>query len=72
MKIIWSNVFVLCLVFLAVVIWIRHHSVIGGFLGHMDQIGPGHFPDDRLLGLMAFGLVAVCIVAIVRILTRRN
>ena len=72
MKIIWPNVIVVCLVFLAVVIWIRHHAAISGFLGHMDQIGPGHSPDDRLLGLIAFGLVAVSVVAIVRILTRKN
>ena len=41
---------------------------IGVFLSSMKNIGPSHSPEEQTLGLIAFGLVAITIVAVVKIL----
>jgi hypothetical protein len=41
-------------------------------LGNLERIGPGHSPEEQTLGLIVLGLIGVCIVAIVKILTRNR
>ncbi len=69
MRIHWPNVFVLFLAVVAAVVVLRHGTALATFLGSVPDIGPGHSTDERTLGLIAFGIAAVCLVAILKILT---
>lgn len=69
MQIRWANIIATLLGVFVAVMLLRHWPSIRAFLASMSDIGPGHEPGDKLVGLVAFGLVLVGIVAIVKILT---
>ena len=58
------------LTLLATAAWLAlsYHTEMSVFLSNMTRIGPGHPPEDQVKGLIAFGLIGVTLVAIVRIL----
>jgi hypothetical protein len=66
-KILWHNVFALMLVILVIVVMVSRRAEIGTFLAAMQDIGPGHNADEQVMGLIAFGLVLVAIVAVLKI-----
>lgn len=68
MEIRWPNVFVFALAVLALVVALKRHHEIAAFLGAMDRIGPGNTPGEQMLGLIAFGLLVVTILALALIL----
>ncbi len=68
MKIRWSNIVVLLLIVFALVVGIKAYRQITEFLSNMGNIGSGHSSHEQTFGLIAFGLILVTIVAIVRIL----
>ncbi len=72
MKIKWNNVVVLALVVFALVIGLRFLPEIGGLLSTLSQVRPHGDPQQRVLGLMAFGLICVTLVAVVRILVNNK
>lgn len=72
MQIKWRNVIALILSVFALTVWLRNRELINEFIGNIGRIGPGHPGDERTLGLIAFGIVAVCIVVIVRLLTQHR
>ncbi len=72
MKIHWQNIVALMLAIGALAVFLGYRPQIIGFLGAMASIGPGHDPDDRTLGLIAFSLVAISLVAIVRLLSQNR
>lgn len=72
MQIKWNNLIALALLVFAFVVGLRYLPQIGEFLATLSQVGPGGDPDQRTFGLMAFGLVLVLIVAVVKILTNRK
>ena len=72
MQIKWSNVIALALVVFALVVGLRHLPEIGEFLSTISHIGPRGDPQQRTSGLMAFGLIMVTIVAVIRILVDRK
>ena len=56
----------------ALIMVIRMHDEMGAFLGCMGDVGPGHTTEEKMFGLMAFGLVGVIIVGVVKILAGRD
>jgi len=72
MRIHWPNIYALILIIVACVMAIRHWTAIGIFLGGIAHIGPGHSGDERIMGLIAFGIVAVLFVAVLRIHSRNR
>ena len=72
MQIKWSNVIVLVLAAFALVIGLRNLPAIGAFLSTVSHIGPRGDPEQRIFGLMSFGLIMVTIVAVVRILVNNK
>lgn len=72
MEVNWTGIICLVLAIVAVVIIAKAHGHIGAFLAAMGRIGPGHTTDDKVIGVIAFGLVALLIVAIVKILVSQR
>jgi hypothetical protein len=72
MKVHWHRIIGLILLVIALWLLLRHRQAIDAFLSSMKDIGPGHSADEKTIGLIAFGLVGVCLVAIVKILTRNR
>lgn len=72
MRVLWSNVAALALLVIALVIVLTHLTQLQAFLGTMDDIGPGHSPDEQTRGLVAFGLAVVSILAALKILLSRG
>ena len=68
----WTNVICLALIIFAIMASVHMHEEIAAFLGAMGQIGPGYSPEEQSMGLIAFGLVAVTIVALAKILVERK
>jgi hypothetical protein len=70
MTIRWPNVVALALAVFALVVGLKCSRQIGELFSGLTAAGAGQGPgpDGRVLGLMAFGLVLVVVVAIVRIL----
>ena len=64
----WRNLIALALVVFAVVVGLKTYPQIAAFLSSMKSVGPGGDTGDRTFGLMAFGLIVLTIVAVVRIL----
>ena len=67
MEIKWSNIVALALMIVLLVILWKAAPEIRMFLGSMRDIGPGP-PEDMAMGLVAFALIGILVVAIVRIL----
>ncbi len=61
------------LVFLAagIAIVVMYYPYMAAFLSTMTQVGSGT-PDEQVRGLLAVGFLGVIVVAIVRILTRKD
>ena len=72
MEIRWNNLIALAMVIAAIVLVVKNPVEIGSFLGSMKAIGPGHTMEEKAMGLVAFGLIGVLIVAVVRIVVRNN
>lgn len=67
----WANIVALALALAALIVIFKMPREIGAFLGTMRYIGSGN-PNDEMMGLLAFGLVLVLIVAVVRIAIDRD
>lgn len=67
MRIRWPNVVAVALAIIGIAILIRNVTGIQAFLSAMYQIGPGHSPEDQVRGLIAFGLVLVAFLAVLKI-----
>lgn len=72
MRIHWPNIFATILTIIGCVIAIRHWTAMGHILGSINRMGPGHTDDERTTGLIAFGLVAFLLIAVLRILNRKH
>jgi len=72
MRILWHNILALILTAVATAVLIRYRTATATFLGNVARIGPGHSTDEQTLGLIAFGICGVVLVAIVRLLTRNH
>ena len=68
----WTNLIAFALALFALVIVLTMPRTIVSFLATMKNIGPGHTPEEQTLGLIAFGLLLVTIVALARIAASRR
>jgi hypothetical protein len=68
MQIRWHNIFALILFVVAGVLFIANREQIVGFLMSMKNIGPGHSPGEQTVGLIAFGLTMVSLLAALRMI----
>ena len=68
----WGAVTALVFMVGAFVIAVVYRDAITRFLGTMQTIGPGHTTDEQVLGLIAFGIIAMLIVAVVRLFRDAN
>jgi len=69
MQIRWNNIIALILLVIALVLAVNFLPSLIAFLGSMKDIGPGHTTDEKTVGLIAFGLVGILLVAVVKVLT---
>ena len=72
MNIRWSNVVAFALALVAFALLIRYRQVLGAFLSNIERIGPGHAPADQAFGLLALGMIGLCLVTIVRLVIRND
>lgn len=72
MQIKWRNIFAFLLALGAFILLIHSLEPIAAFLATMRDIGPGHTPEEQLKGLLAFGLVLISILGVIRILARSD
>jgi hypothetical protein len=67
MEIKWSNLVFFALVIFTIAWAVRAQDSIFSFLSRMGRLGPDHPSDERIYGLMVFGLVLVTLVAVLKI-----
>jgi len=72
MEVRWRNVIALALALIAIVVIVKAPGEIGAFLASMRDVGPDHTPQEQTMGLLAYGLVLLAIVAVVKIVTQNN
>ena len=72
MRILWHNIFAMILLIGTIVLIMVSRRELAIFLMGARYIGPAHDIDRQILGLIAFGLVGIFTVAIVKILTQGN
>ncbi len=70
MRIRWNNILALILALVALNLMTRNWNAIRVFFRSLHAFGPYHTPDERFIGFMAAGLIAACIIAIIKILKR--
>ena len=68
----WDNIAVLGLIIFALIVLSEYPMHIGFFLRSMEHMGSGSTPDEQLMGLMAFGLVAITILGVIKIVLQNN
>lgn len=72
MQIRWRNVIALALVVFAGVVGMKTYPQIAAFVSSIKAVGPGHDSEDRTVGLIAFGVVAITVVVLIRVLRDRD
>ncbi len=72
MKVRWHNIACLALALFGLWLLIRMRNEIAEFLQLMGDIGPGNTGDEQMWGLIAFGLVAVTLLGVIKILTKNR
>jgi hypothetical protein len=68
MRVRWHNVSILMLAVAVALMAARPHSPIGIFLHSMANLGPGHSADEQILGLIAWLLVTILFIVVLRAL----
>jgi len=68
MEIRWRNIIALALLIFALLVLLKAYRQITAFLSTMTAVGPGSDSKELTFGLMAFGLMIIAVVAVVRIL----
>jgi hypothetical protein len=72
MQIHWHNLFALVLGITVVVLLAKHGPKAAAVISQIQHIGPGHSSDEQTLGLIVLGILAVAVVAIVKLLTQNR
>ncbi len=73
MEIRWANVIAFVFLIIALVIFVMNAHAIASFLATMKNIGSGTASEEeQFKGLLCFGFIAICIVAVVRILVAHS
>ena len=72
MHILWRNILAFGLIVLFVVELITQRAALAQFLGSIGNLGPGHSPEDKVLGALALLVVVAGFIVAVRSLTRNR
>lgn len=72
MEVKWRNVIALALTLAALTVILKAPGEMGAFLAGMQKVGPDHTPQEQTMGLLAYGLVLLAVVAVVKIVTQNN
>lgn len=48
-------------------IWLAYGDAVAEFVQGIERTGPGYSPEDRTTGLLAFGILVLAVLAIIRI-----
>ena len=72
MRIKWRNIVFLILLLVSATLIVHSGESILGFFGKIKSLAPSGDQDDRVMGLIALGLVGIVIVAVVRLLRYRH
>lgn len=72
MEVKWRNVIALALALFAIAVIVKAPGEMGAFLASMQNVGPDHTPQEQTMGLLAYGLVLIAIVAVVKIVIQNN
>ena len=67
MEIKWTNVVAFGLAIFGLWLGVKMHREMASFLSTMSAIGPGHDPDEQVIGLIACGLVFISLLGLIRI-----
>lgn len=70
MKIRWARVFAGFFAVTALVLWVRHRRALSATWDAMFRLGPGQPEEDKLVGLTALALIGICVLAVVRLVSR--
>jgi hypothetical protein len=68
----WTNVICFALFVFLVVALIHMHESVAAFLRAMGDMGPEHSTDEKIWGLITFGVVMVGFAGILTILIRNQ
>ena len=72
MEIKWNNLIAFALALFALVVVLKTPNEMGAFLASMQNVGPGYTPQEQTMGLMAYGMVLLAIVALVKIILHNS
>ncbi len=72
MELRWANVVAFALAIGALVVALKMHRQMYTFLSTMGSIGTSHDPSEVTAGLIAFGLLAVSLLGLIKILTHND
>jgi hypothetical protein len=72
MRILWNNILAFGLIALFAVALISQRAAVGQFLGSINNLGPGHSPEEQTLGLVALIIVTIGFIVAIRTLTRNR
>ena len=72
MRIKWKNITAILLVIFGLIVWVKAGPQIMEFLSAIPKVSPSGNPDDRIVGLMGFGLILITLICLARILVHRD
>ena len=72
MEIKWPNVVAFGLVILSVFLAVRNRGELSVAVGAITKVGPGHTPEEQVLGFCVLGVLCAAGVAIVRLVITGN
>jgi hypothetical protein len=68
----WNNLCILTLALIVAVMALRPHSPIGIFLHSLSTVGPGHSNDEQVRGLLAWLLMMILFIVVLRALLKNR
>ena len=72
MEVKWTNVICFALAIFAVLMLIHMQESVVSFLRAMGDLGPEQTADEKIWGLIAFSLVAVILVGILKVIMQNK
>ena len=69
MTVLWGRVVAAVFAITVLILFVKHWHAIVGFLKTTEHIGSEYSRREQTVGMVAFGLICILIVALVKILT---
>ena len=68
----WNNIIMAVLAVIALNLFLRHSKSLRAALNTVESVAPHGGADDRFVGFMVLGVLAVTVVAVVKLLTQNR